>query len=283
MFNIVGNSDDEDKKFVLPNAKQQKPAVESILETPKPGFCVKTRTESGEKIFVNFCTSDKIGQPPNIGGDELREILETEDVGRFRVPMSVGPGHSELDKSGGACTAYDVVIHPDFCAKVRQEDIFLQFLLSATMLILEQKYEAKLDNEACVILKNKRHMGRLEPQLMRLTKKPFVVEMEDKPPAMSLVKEAIVNPLPCSQSLTVEPAQGKPEFIVVEITSKHMKSVSGLQLDVGEDRLELLVRPGNYRCNLDLPHWVHPQQGGAQFHCQNSTLTITLPVQEGEG
>ena len=281
LFNIIGDTADGEEELVIPKVGLQKPAVDSVLETPKPGFCVKTRTESGTKVFINICTSDKIGQPPDINGDELQEIIQSEDVSRFRVPMSVGPPHGEMDKSGAACTSYDVVIHPDFCAKVQREDIFLQFLLSATLLLLEQKYDIKPLHEACIILKNKRHHGRLEPQLMRLTKKPFVVEMDA--PSSKVMEIQKTKLLPCTHIITVEPKEGRPEFIVVDVTSHLMKRSNGLQLDVGEDRIELVVRPGDYRLDLDLPHWVHPERGGAQFDCNTSTLTLTLPVQEGEG
>eukprot|EP00117_Sycon_ciliatum_P018398 scpid39563/ scgid17026/ PIH1 domain-containing protein 1 len=284
LFNIVHDNATEEKDLVLPGTEPMKPVVDSILETPKPGFCVKTRSEDGQKVFLNICTSDKINEPPDISETELQRILETEDVGKFRVPLSAGPPHAEVDKSGAACTAYDLVIHPSFCTKVRQQEAFMQFLLTAILTIIEQKHDVKLSYESCVLLKNKQHLGRLEPQLMRMTKKPFVVEL-DSQTSIERYEQAgnAYTQLPCKKCITVEPQEGQPEFVVVEVESLHMKSVKWLQLDIGEDRIELLVRPGGYRLDLDLPHWVYAEQGGAQFHCQTKTLTITLPVQAGEG
>ena len=63
------------------------------------GFCVKTRNViTSRKIFLNVCQTDIIPQPVDIDESELIKILETDEPTTFRVPMSLGEGHEELDK-----------------------------------------------------------------------------------------------------------------------------------------------------------------------------------------
>lgn len=66
------------------------------------GFVLKTKTaEKGEKIFLNICQSAEIAAPKDITEEELVKLIEkmeTENAAfHFRVPMSLGEPHTELD------------------------------------------------------------------------------------------------------------------------------------------------------------------------------------------
>lgn len=51
---------------------------------------------------------------------------------------------------GHGCTAYDVVIHPDFFEKMKDSDVFRTFFMSVTMEGLEEKYSITLSRgESC--------------------------------------------------------------------------------------------------------------------------------------
>jgi hypothetical protein len=66
------------------------------------GFCLKTKrlndTVSQEKIFINVCTSPNIHAPREITEEELIDIVQSEDPGRYRVPISLGEPLADLDK-----------------------------------------------------------------------------------------------------------------------------------------------------------------------------------------
>lgn len=70
------------------------------LSLPLQGMCVKTLSEpSKEKVFVNICQSNSVPQPPELSRDELVELLQSEDPSGYRVPMSLGEPHTEMDNS----------------------------------------------------------------------------------------------------------------------------------------------------------------------------------------
>lgn len=75
-----------------------------------------------------------------------------------------------------------------------------------------------------------------------------------------------------------DPPEGTSEFLVIEITLPGIKTTKDTTLDVGEDRLVLLVNPAKYHLNLELPFDVNNETCGAQFNRQTKILTITLPV-----
>jgi hypothetical protein len=65
---------------------------------------LKTRTSNEEKIFLNICQSAEIAAPKDISESQLDEIISKQNVNemidnsfQFRVPMSLGEPHSELD------------------------------------------------------------------------------------------------------------------------------------------------------------------------------------------
>jgi len=68
---------------------------------PEAGFCLKTKTaNSGEKIFLNICSSVEISAPKDITEEQLVALIENVDQDaafQFRVPMSLGEPHTELD------------------------------------------------------------------------------------------------------------------------------------------------------------------------------------------
>ena len=72
---------------------------ESNLVAPKPGWCLKTKSENGDKVFVNICTSELVLKPKDLTEDEVRKIVESEDPTKFRIPMGIGEPHKEKDKS----------------------------------------------------------------------------------------------------------------------------------------------------------------------------------------
>ncbi|KAI2592264.1 PIH1D1 isoform 2, partial [Pan troglodytes] len=68
---------------------------ESTQIQPQPGFCIKTNSSEG-KVFINICHSPSIPPPADVTEEELLQMLEEDQAG-FRIPMSLGEPHAELD------------------------------------------------------------------------------------------------------------------------------------------------------------------------------------------
>ena len=73
---------------------------ESKLVAPRAGYCLKTWTKKGEKVFVNVCTSELVLKPKDLSESEVRKIVESDDPTKFRIPMGIGEAHKEKDKEG---------------------------------------------------------------------------------------------------------------------------------------------------------------------------------------
>ena len=98
-----------------PNEQTQ---PESKAVAPKPGFCLKTANENGDKVFVNVCSSEGVLKPKEVSEDELKAIWFSGDATKFRVPMAIGDAHTEKDKSGkgkgSSISLYNRIFCKDF-------------------------------------------------------------------------------------------------------------------------------------------------------------------------
>ena len=53
---------------------------------------------TSQKVFLNICQTDAIPAPADITDSELTDILDSDEPSSFRIPMSLGEGHEEVDK-----------------------------------------------------------------------------------------------------------------------------------------------------------------------------------------
>ncbi|XP_022094775.1 PIH1 domain-containing protein 1-like [Acanthaster planci] len=260
---------------------------------PEPGFCIKTKNGKKEKVFINVCVSFELPAPLDITEGELVKILESDEP-NYRVPLSIGEGHAEVDKSGKGCIAYDVLINTSFYEKVQKSDVFKGFLMSVIFEGLENKYQILLDRN-WIQLKNRKSLGNLNEHNIRTKSKPRILEMEsadgnspgtgtqEKPRAPLITEvdspQTVVNASPKPDyTIMREPAEGHPEFLVVEIKLPGVRTTKTLSLDLGEDRVLLHAHPNLYHLDIYLPFSVDAEESGAQFNRDNKILTLTLPV-----
>ncbi|XP_059929933.1 PIH1 domain-containing protein 1 isoform X2 [Gadus macrocephalus] len=236
--------------------------LDSKLIRPQPGMCVKTLSQTdNQKIFVNICQSPSVPPPPELSRDELVTLLQSEDPTGYRVPMSLGEPHTEMDNGSQSCTAYDVVISEAFYQKSLKDPLFQQFLIMVSLEGLENKYHLELSRD-WKILKNRKFFGSVSEQNIRTKSQPVIQELPQTP----------------EFSLLVEPPTGRPQYLIAEVQLPGVRSCRALVLDVGEDRLVLTARPNLF--HLDVFHPLLVDQGGsvAQFNTHTQILTITMPV-----
>ncbi|KAI8791638.1 PIH1 domain-containing protein 1 [Biomphalaria glabrata] len=280
--------------------KQEKSAggqegIPTVVIKPCPGMCMKTRTVNGEKVFINICYSENVPEPKDLTDDELLKVLESEDPTKFRIPMSIGEPHAELDKSGGGCTVYDVVINPNFFNKINTSELFKTFFLTIMCEGIESKYDVLLKRD-WIFLKNRKSLGKLAEQHIRTKSTPLIVDMEstnqlpaEQPEKKNLIEEIQKQDEELNKkapepifSIIQEPVEGYPEYLVAEISLPEIKTAQSVTLKLGEDRLLLTTRSHVYYMDIFLPYDLVQDDCGAQFDKESKVLTVTMPVKPKE-
>jgi len=244
---------------------------------PTSGCCMKCKSKSGEKVFVNLCTSDLLPDPPDVSEDELVQILSSEEAPDFRMPMSIGEPHTELDNAGKACTVIDVVVSGPFFKRLQDQTkpVLNSFFCTAMLEGIQDKYKFELENEVKV-LKHKKAMGTIQEQLIRTRR--FVREMGDtslKP--VPDIQTMVSTPDVPKYTFVKEPPVGPVEFLVGEILLPKCASVKQILLDVGGDRIVLDCRPF-YFMDVFFSYEFVTEEIGAQFNADKRVLSITIPV-----
>ncbi|XP_030649236.1 PIH1 domain-containing protein 1 [Chanos chanos] len=253
--------------------KMQSETSSSRVIRPHPGICVKTLSlPDKQKVFLNICQSPAVPPPPPLSREALVELLESEDPTGYRVPMSLGEPHTELDNSSKGCTVYDVVINDEFFQKCQKDDLFQQFLLAVSLEGLENKYNMEFSRD-WKILKNRKFLGSVTEQNIRTKSKPVIQEIdsgETNSQSTAAKKPEFV--------LLVEPALGEAEHLVAEIKLPGVSSTRSLVLDLGEDRLVLSARPSLFHLDLFFPFLIEQENSTAKFNTDTQILTVTMPV-----
>ncbi|KAM6957828.1 PIH1 domain-containing protein 1 [Aplochiton taeniatus] len=246
--------------------KIQTESPDSRVIRPQPGLCLKTfALPDKQKVFVNICQSTAVPPPPELSREGLVELLDSEDPASYRVPMSLGEPHAEMDNNSQSCTAYDVVVSPEFFLKSQKDPLFQQFLIAVSLEGLENKYKLELSRDS-KILKNRKFLGSVTEQNIRTRSRPVIQEL---------------NPHP-EFSLFVEPPVGEPEYLIAEILLPGVLSSRCVVLDLGEDRLVLKARPTLFHLDIFFPFLIDQEGSAAQYHTHTQILTVTMPVVAAE-
>uniref|UniRef100_A0A672JT01 PIH1 domain-containing protein 1 n=1 Tax=Sinocyclocheilus grahami TaxID=75366 RepID=A0A672JT01_SINGR len=251
----------------------------SKVISPQPGMCVKTSSVSDKKkVFLSICQSQAVPPPPHLSQEALVDLLESEDPTSYRVPMSLGEPHTEVDNSSQGCTVYDVVINDEFFQKCQKDTLFQQFLIAVSLEGLENKYSLELSRDIKV-LKNRKFMGSIAEQNIRTKSKPIIQEIDSNMcgPLLTYASAAHCSFLP-EFSLLVEPPSGNAEHLIAEILLPGVISARSLVLDLGEDRLVLVAQPSLFHLDIFFPLLFNQENSVAQFNTNTQTLTVTMPV-----
>ena len=124
-----------EKSLVLPGQPEQGEEKSKVV-TPDPGFCVKTKSISGGKVFLNLCRICEIIPPAKpITEEQLQKIIAEEDYSSdYRVPMSLGAPRPDTDKSGGPCLICDVALNSAWFEDTLENSItFTTFVVHIAM------------------------------------------------------------------------------------------------------------------------------------------------------
>ncbi|XP_053908382.1 PIH1 domain-containing protein 1 isoform X2 [Cuculus canorus] len=231
--------------------------------TPQPGLCVKTRAGE-DKVFINVCHSAEVPAPPPLSPPALRRLLCAPPDG-FRIPMSLGEPHAEIDRGGRGCTAYDVVVNSGFFRTLQSDPLYLEFFLTVAMEGLTEKYGVELELSDWRVLKNRKFLGSIAAQNIRTRPQPHIEELEGPPAPPKFV-------------VVAQPSVERPEVLQARILLPHIGGAESLRVALSEERL-VLEGDGPALLALGLPLPPDPARCRARFHRCTKVLTVTMPLQ----
>lgn len=251
--------------------KAQTCQQDSTKIQPQPGFCVKTSSSEG-KVFINICHSSSIPPPADLTEDELLQMLEEDQAG-FRIPMSLGEPHAELDAKGQGCTAYDVAVNSDFYRRMQNSDFLRELVITIAREGLEDKYKLQLSSE-WRLLKNRSFLGSISQQNIRSQQRPRpkIQELGDSDPRIpTAAKEGPETP---RMNLWLE----APDLLLAEIDLPKLDGILGLSLEIGESRLVMGGPQQLYHLDAHIPLRINSDKSKAAFHKKRKQLMVAMPL-----
>jgi PIH1 N-terminal domain len=189
-------------------------------------FVVKTTDDTGRKVFINICSSDKV-QPPDswedgVMPDTVRnalnnmEGLENEkDVQALRIPLSLSEQRSDYDKHGQACTVFDCVFADQVLQEAKTFRPMKVFVIECAMGWIQHKCKLQLDQK--FKLPKLRYKGEsIQEHRVRKQQKPLVTEVSEHVDALD---DKPAMPLCASR-----PAKTAPKAATIKMTESKRAS-----------------------------------------------------------
>ncbi|ERE70100.1 PIH1 domain-containing protein 1 [Cricetulus griseus] len=249
----------------LQQAQTDRP--ESTQIQPQPGFCIKTNSSEG-KVFINVCHSPSIPPPVDVTEDELLQMLQEDQAG-FRIPMSLGEPHAELDAKGQGCTAYDVAVNSNFYLRMQNSDFLRELVVTIAREGLEDKYGLQLNPE-WRMLKYRPFLGSISQQNIRSRQRPRIQELGTLQ-GLPLFPYSPERP---HLNLWLE----APDLLLAEIDLPRLDGAQGLTLEIGESHLVMGGSQQLYHLNASIPLRINPEASRAAFHHRRKQLMVSMPL-----
>jgi hypothetical protein len=268
------SSRNEDLEQLFPRSAEEPSKIIQLT----PALCLKTRDMSGNKVFVNLCTAEDLPVPPEVSDSELALILDSDDTTKYRVPMCLGEAHNEPDKSGKICKVYDVAVNPLTLKRFDASELFRQFIISASLEGIHEKYKVDLNMQEVTILAKRKSMGTPRAQRIRAgTGKTSIPLISEICPAQALDLRPR-RKVPKYRILGEQSDLGKVSCMNAEVTLPDVTTPDELEVDVGEDRLVVKGQRTGYKLDVYLPHLVHQDRVTALFDRDTRVLQVSMPV-----
>lgn len=268
--------------LLLKNPSVMEEQMLTKIVKPEPGFCVKTKDDQGQKVFINVCSSKELPPPKDISETELISLLESEDPGLYKIPMSLGNPHPVQDKGGKPSTAFDVVINTEFYDKVQSSLMFKTFMITVSMDGLEDKHKINLDRNDWTVLKNKKYFGEMAEVTIKQKGAPLITELSHVQKPERKFTEA--NTVATKTKLQVPKftlykgfSETHEKSLFAEIHLPNVKTASCITLDIGEDRI-VLAASDKYKLDIFLPVDINPDSTVATYHKHNQVLNLTISI-----
>ncbi len=214
---IGGNDFERDNQ-----ARQQRLSKYGAMSviTPVPGFAIKTKRNTGTKVFINICSHEKV---------PFKTEPTTEIDPDKSLYMIVGtPLEYQNEKDGSYCIIYDVVVHPDeiFVCTINSSGIARHRLCTQALELVTTTYYENVDSSYVILRLASNYKGKDD------SGKPAVRNVAIPPPeAFYALNQMAAVALPeTSVSPNARPSISKESsgksFSVPETSSKKASIIS---------------------------------------------------------
>jgi len=287
-LSFVQNSTEDEIDKLFFNQMKQDNKIETLIPEeeyssvtvyPKPGLCVKTKNDKGMKFFLNLCRVDEIPAPTPMKEEELERMIAEEDYENlWRVPMSIGAPRKEKDKSGGECFAADVAVNSDwFSSTMEPSEVFTAFVITVAMEGLGDKHskEARLDRDSWTVLKNKKYLGdKVPPHCIQKRASHGIKPVQQNNNKGKTEAQQRRQPLfKLEKNRKVNPTEMKAEVYLPGVFS-----LNQITLNVGEDRILLETKTGNFYLDIFLPVNLNNDNCESWFNKSTNILHLRSPL-----
>ena len=85
--------------------------------------------------ILNLCGSHKIDPP------KKQHILEMNNQGGNRIPLSLSEKHEDFDVHWTACEVYDTIMNPTTLQKIENQSMIMSFILSLIANRLKERFK----------------------------------------------------------------------------------------------------------------------------------------------
>lgn len=96
------------------------------------------------KVFINICHSPEIPAPPLCSKKEIEKAIKAEDNSIYKVPLSLSPCRTDLDKTKQICLVFDACINTTPFKQSENDDDFKLFIIELAVEWVEEKHKLKL-------------------------------------------------------------------------------------------------------------------------------------------
>ncbi|XP_015183713.1 PREDICTED: PIH1 domain-containing protein 1 [Polistes dominula] len=269
----------------------------SIIIHPSPGVCIKTKTNAGEKVFLNVCTTNKIPPPEDISEETLISLLDQETP-FYSIPMSIGQERLEPDKGGTLCMTHDVAINKNFFEKCQTQNYLWLFTMTVIIEGVSHKFAKSLDSKTCIVLKNRKVMGTIQPQriddrearpqstLAPQSKKPLIQEISsntlntDKSVTLAQLQNNCQKPETNNYVILKEPLEGIAKRLIGLFLIPKGISTHDLDVLVDVDRIIVTTTSGNkFAYDICMPYAINLNETESFFDQDLRILRLNMPIE----
>ncbi|KAI4497380.1 hypothetical protein M0802_007391 [Mischocyttarus mexicanus] len=277
---LFENKHESEIDEILKHGFEPKPKF--IVIHPFPGVCIKTKTDTGEKVFLNVCTTTKIPPPQDISEEMLISLLDQETPG-YSIPMS-----------GTLCMTHDVAINKDYFEKCQTQNYLWLFTMSVIIEGVSHKFSKSLDSKTCIVLKNRKVMGTIQPQriddrearqvLPPSSKKPLIQEISntsntDRSINLDQPENNHQKPATNNYIILKEPLEGIAKRLIGLFRIPEGVLSQDLNVLIDTDRIIITTNENKFAYDIFIPYVINLDETESFFDKHLRILQLIMPIE----